>query len=1300
MATILLQGAGATLGGALGGPLGAVLGRAAGAIAGNFLDRRIFGEDRVIEGARLEEARILGSSDGAPMPRVYGRVRIGGQLIWATRFEEVVSAVEEEEGGGKGGAPSTTTEEYSYFANFAVALCEGSVSHFGRIWADGVELDRTRYEIRFYKGGEGQQPDPLIEAKQGASRTPAYRGIAYAVFEAFPLEAFGNRIPQLSFEVVRSVARLDRDIKAVTIIPGSTEFGYSPQQVRANAGEGETRIVNRNCLVHSSDWRASVRELLALCPNLQTVALVVAWFGDDLRAAQCQIRPGVEYRTAGGEGWQVNGVPRSAAREVSRIEDRPAYGGTPSDDSVIAAIRDLKARGLEVILYPFVMMDIAPANSLPDPHGGPGAPAGQPAFPWRGRITCDPAPSLPGSADGTAAAANQIAAFCGDARAADYSVSGDEVAWTGGADWGYRRMILHYAHLAEAAGGIDGFLIGSEFVGLTQVRDNSSAFPFVEELRDLAADMRSILRPATKITYAADWSEYFGYHPQDGSGDLYFHLDRLWAHPAIDAIGIDNYMPLGDWRGSEPQEAAYSPHDIDHLRSQIAGGEGFDWFYASAADRDAGIRTPITDGQGEEWVWRFKDLKSWWSNRHHQRVGGVRSPTPTPWIAQSKPIWFTELGCPAVTMGANQPNVFFDPKSAQSALPYFSTGARSDITQNRFLQAHFDWWDPATAGLPPDRNPVSDVFGGRMVDNRRILPWAWDARPFPEFPANTELWSDGDNWHLGHWLNGRIGGCPLDDLIRKVAGDFGLDVPLVRVDGFVDGYLVAGPVSPRQALEPLLTLAGAQFSEEGGRAQIIANAYAPETALDASQLCEEGEAPLSSRRREAAGALPAQAELGHATVLGGYESAQSHSRRLERAGSRILSLQMPVVMPPSAAIGAMEALLRDTWTGRETLDLALPHRFARLSPGDLLRFSGGSPQGLWRIESIEDGNARRLQLRRVSRMIAEPVADTGPAPRSAFAAQRGKPVLVLMNLPLGAEEPGARIHFAIDAKPWAKRYSLWSSPSQSGFSRRAVTTRRSVIGTLLEDVQPGPEGRWDLASSLRVRLVSSGLSSAEDALVLNGRNAAAVQCNDGGWEILQFALAQLDPDGNWELRRLLRAQAGSDGPMRSGADAGSRFVLLNANVRDLQLRGIENGLQLNWRCGPAGDPVSGESFTGTAHQHQPVNRMALSPVHLSARRTLTGDIALSWIRRSRIDADGWDLPETPIGETQERYRVSILSGSGALLRQFEAPAQTALYTQGQQMVDFSSLAPGFTLEVAQYSSAGEAGTPRRASFSF
>jgi hypothetical protein len=55
--------------------------------------------------------------------------------------------------------------------------------------------------MRVHAGDEAQMPDPLIQAVEGADRTPAYRGLAYVVMERLYITPYGNRLPQLSFEV-------------------------------------------------------------------------------------------------------------------------------------------------------------------------------------------------------------------------------------------------------------------------------------------------------------------------------------------------------------------------------------------------------------------------------------------------------------------------------------------------------------------------------------------------------------------------------------------------------------------------------------------------------------------------------------------------------------------------------------------------------------------------------------------------------------------------------------------------------------------------------------------------------------------------------------------------------------------------------------------------------------------------------------------------------------------------------------------------------------------------------------------
>jgi hypothetical protein len=169
MATLAFAAVGSALGSALlpagfsvlGTTLtGAAIGAQIGAIGGGFVDQILLGGNtgRSYEGPRLTELRITGSTEGAPVPRVFGRARIGGQVIWAAEIEEQVNV--EQTGGGKGGfGGGTNTTTYSYFASFAVGLSEGEIAGLGRIWADNEELRQRDAE-----------PGPLDRRPRGQRR--------------------------------------------------------------------------------------------------------------------------------------------------------------------------------------------------------------------------------------------------------------------------------------------------------------------------------------------------------------------------------------------------------------------------------------------------------------------------------------------------------------------------------------------------------------------------------------------------------------------------------------------------------------------------------------------------------------------------------------------------------------------------------------------------------------------------------------------------------------------------------------------------------------------------------------------------------------------------------------------------------------------------------------------------------------------------------------------------------------------------------------------------------------------------
>nr|WP_274706825.1 glycoside hydrolase/phage tail family protein [Allorhizobium sonneratiae] len=1244
-----------------------MLGRAAGALAGNLVDQSLIYGTTTVTGSRLATARVGGANEGTALARVYGTMRIGGTLIWATHFKEEVTT---ESSGSK--ATGTKTKTYDYYANFAMALCEGPIAGVRRVWADGEEIDLTEIEMRVYTGSETQAVDPLIAAKQGENNAPAYRGTAYVVFELLPLDDYGNRIPVLQFEVIRPPGTLEERIRAVTIIPGATEHGYATTAITEKTATGTSHVMNRNTLTAATDWEASLDELQALCPNLSSAALVVSWFGTDLRADHCKILPGVEVssREKESRAWSVAGISRSAAYVVSQVDGGPAYGGSPDDKSVVEAITDLRSRGIKPVLYPFIMMDIAPGNGLADPYGG----SEQAAYPWRGRITCSPAPTLSGSPDKTAAITTLVASFMGAAKVSDFTVSGTSVTYSG-TDTGYRRLVLHYALLAKAAGGVSGFILGSELRGLTTLRDENNGFPFVDALVTLAKDVRAILGSDTKITYGADWSEYFGYHPEDGSGDVFFHLDPLWASDAIDAVGIDNYMPLSDWQDADftaanPDGFALAD-DQAGMSGLIAAGEGYDWYYESLAARKNRMRTAITDGlAAKTWVFRYKDIEGWWSNLHYNRVGGAELSTPTAWTAKMKPVWFTELGCAAVERAANQPNVFPDPKSSENALPYFSSGQRSDSIQRRFLDAHLAHWQG------------TDAPSG-MVDADHIFLWTWDSRPFPAFPYDTDSFADGANWRTGHWLNGRLGRATVAEVIAAILTDCGFtDFDVTQVSGDLSGYVQGDFSSARSLIKPIMTAFLIDAIEDGTVLRFRSRSAASLVAEEIASFLDTDGDPLWTETRGDTGDYAGQAALGFYDPANDYEDASARSRRVATASAKLLSTSLNGVMEEASAMAVVEAQLRDHRISRRSLKFSVNPALIGLQPGDILTLADG-PSGRFLVTRIEEGDGLSLEMQEMAAPVSASVAVATSGRVASNRASTGfAPWVELMDLPRYASgDIGAFARIAVYANP-ARKILVSSSPETENYVTRATLAANATMGSLNASLTSGVSGRFDRVNTIDVTLASGSFSSASELAVLGGANLVAVMATDGLWELISFTTATEVESGRWKLSGLLRGLYGTEDAMAAGAASGATLVLLNTAVTSLALSTDEIGLTLNIIAEAAGTSFAADgpySFSGGLRAETP-----LSPVHLKASRQSDGTLTFTWVRRGRIDADNWTPSDIPLDEDSESYKLDILDAAGSVtLRSLTCNSASYTYDVADQTSDFGAAATALMVSVTQ-----------------
>jgi hypothetical protein len=954
------------------------------------------------------------------------------------------------------------------------------------------------------------------------------------------------------------------------------------------------------------------------------------------------------------------------------------------------------------MFYPFVMMDIPHGNGLNDPYGGDE----QGAYPWRGMITASKAPGVEGSPDKTSEAADQVADFVGTAEPGDFSLFGDTVVYGGPDEWSYRRFILHYAKLCAAAGGVDAFLIGSELRGLTTLRSDSNTYPFVNRLKSIAEDVRQILGPSVKISYAADWTEYFGHQPDDGSGDVYFHLDPLWAHDDIDFVGIDNYIPLADWReGSDHLDAADwdSGRSTAYLHANTAGGEGFDWYYQSKADRNAQTRTAITDGaHGKPWVFRFKDLKAWWGSAHFNRPGGVEARSPTDWVPEGKQIRFTEAGCPAVDKGANQPNVFPDPKSSASAFPYYSTGVRDDLMQRRYCEAVLSYWDPDDPDHVDGSNPLSSVYGERMVRHGRTHLWTWDARPFPAFPYLLDVWGDGENWETGHWLNGRLGTAPASDLVAQILDDYGIEgVEVGELDGVVDGYVIDGIASARQALEPLASLLMFEAFESGEAIRIVPRDRKTAATFGDADLVDESGRSLFSLRRAQETELPQEIAIGFNDPLADFRATEASARRLVTGSGRSIRSTTGAVMSHAVARGLADAMLQDLWAGRETSTFALPRAMQAVEPGDICDVTVRGVTETLMVTRIEDGAARRIEARSIDPAILSPTPDAPRVLLPRRTASPSPPEVMFLDLPLlEGDEPPYAPRVAAFARPWPGTVAVALGTAEAGFLPRQAIEQAAVMGELTEPLGPGPLWRFDRASRIVVRLYGGTLASLPETAMLNGGNVAAVGTTETGFEVIQFQEATMVDSTTWRLEGLLRGQGGTGDVTAGGHAAGARFVLLNGAVASLAISEAEAGLELTARCGPADTVYDPDLFVDVGLTPARRGLRCLPAVQLRAARDAgSGDVAIAWARQTRIGGDAWEPVEVPLGEASEAYRVEILDGD-LVARTVTTLAPSLIYAAAEQAADFGALPEAIGIRVRQVSATEGPGSPAERVFGF
>lgn len=1171
------------------------------------------------QGQRLSQSQIMSSAEGSPVNVIAGTRRLSGQVIWATKFkEEIVTEVTSQ--GGKGG-PKAITEStsYVYTTSFAVGICEaeGDVS-LRTVWADGQALDLNDIVYRWYDGSQ-DMADPKIQAVEGVDRTPAFKGVAYLVLEDLDLGPFGNRLPQISVEVARNVrfdddAVLENAVRAVNIIPGAGEFVYGTQKYFTSDGDGNSAPENTNSNTNVTDFVTSLDHLESQLPNVTSTSLVVTWFASSTDASTLTLKPKVDSKGKDvlPSAWHVSDQTRTSADLITQVDGSPAFGGTPSDATVREAVAEMKARGLRVMFYPFVIVDDGDQ------------------YPWRGEITGD------------------ASTYIGTVAASNYGTwNGTNLPYSGPSQWSHSRMILHYAALlSDLLDSGDAFLVGSEMVGMSAESDWGTG------LADLMDEARVLLPAGVLVSYAANWDEY------DASS-----LANAWAN--ADFIGIDYYMPLTDWRSDDDEV-----YRRDLFAAGAASGEYWDYYYATDADRLAGNSSPITSDE-----FRQKNI-GYWRDQNHAGVD----------------IWLTEFGCPAVDKGANEPNVFPDWKSSVPDLPNFSDGTRNDAVQRLYVE-----------GL------ISHFTSTGAVDPQNMFVWAWDARPFPSFPALKSVWADAPSWDTGHWLNGRVGSVSIADAIRDRATRIGLtedQIDTSALEGIatrVRGYATGDVASPTEALQNLMTTYMVDAVETGTVVKFFpkSGSNLVTVELDDFVVSDEAAGATYSVTRVRDINLPARYDVNFADAARNYAAASVPSTQVSGASENVKSFTSIAQLDESYAATLADVLLHEEWIARDTVSFEVPFGgplsevpYISYAPGDYFPFRGRS----YRITQMTIGDSIEIEAVGFRPEIYSVRDYSVSAYTVSQVSQIGSSLVWFAELPLRSPDDPAPWSPRVVGRqlPWPGQITTYREDGSGGYTLTSTLLLPSKLARTTSPLGAGPLWVWDRASTVTVRMLdtSDNVTSFSEESVLNGANTIAIETVEGGeWEILQFANSTLNGDGTFTLSDMLRGQLGTDAHMVEEIPANARVIFLQeGTIGNLSGTSTNLGVDIPLRYGPSGVDIADARFQDVTVTPRGVAYRPYAPVHL--RQTNDGgDITFSWTRRTRFDGDSWDVSEVPLNEDFERYEIDILDGSSVVRTLVVDNVTSAVYSAAEQSDDFGAPQDTVSWRVHQMSAVFGRGSP-------
>ena len=313
----------------------------------------------------------------------------------------------------------------------------------------------------------------------------------------------------------------------------------------------------------------------------------------------------------------------------------------------------------------------------------------------------------------------------------------------------------------------------------------------------------------------------------------------------------------------------------------------------------------------------------------------------------------------------------------------------------------------------------------------------------------------------------------------------------------------------------------------------------------------------------------------------------------------------------------------------------LPLKYAQLEPSDVITVTAGGVAHRMRIISthVQAHGIMRVQA------VAEDQSTFDFYSSAAQAASLQQEItnatatrLELLDLPAlpGESGDGAVLHVAGNGvgSGWTGAAVYRSDDNGANHTRFSDINGAAIIGTSSNALGNASPAVFDSANSLTILMngQDAQLQSVSELAVLNGGNAALI-----GSEIIQFKTAILLAPAQYQLSGLLRGRLGTEWAI-GGHAAGERFILLDGRVGKQALSANAIGLSGKYKAVSFGNSLS--MATEQDFTYAGIALMPYSPVLIQGQRDGSGNLTVTWMRRTRIGG-GCKMAQT------YRYRRSL-----------------------------------------------------------